>query len=65
MSLGKKNNNYIASTNFCKLPSGFVVGVADGKDVFPRFLGEVSSTNEKICFIICDAENKDILETEY
>lgn len=59
--IGQKNNNYIASTNFCKLPSGFVVGVADGKDVFPRFLGEVSSTNEKICFIICDAENKDIL----
>lgn len=48
--IGQKNNNYIASTNFCKLPSGFVVGVADGKDVFPRFLGEVSSTNEKICF---------------
>lgn len=59
--IGQKINDYIASPKFCQLPSGFVVGVTDGDDVFPRFLDEVSISNEKICFIICNAENKDIL----
>ena len=59
--IGQKINPYtIVNPKFCKLPSGFVVGVIEGDDVFPRFLDEVSPTNEKICFIICDVE-KDIL----
>ena len=60
--IGQKINPYtIVNPKFCKLPSGFVVGVIEGDDVFPRFLDEVSPTNEKICFIICDVEKKDIL----
>lgn len=59
--IGQKINPYIVSPKFCKLPSGFVVGVIEGDDVFPRFLDEVSTSNEKICFIISNAESKDIL----